>query len=57
MRYVLIALVLAGCAASPDRSEVIKSRYSKTCEGLGFAVGSSEHSKCMLDLYRTAQSD
>ena len=54
MRYVLIALILAGCITAPlDRSDFIKSRYSKTCENLGFAVDTADHSRCMLDLYRT----
>lgn len=53
MRYVLIALVLAGCA-SVDMSQSMDRTYGKTCAGLGFQKGTEGYANCLLKLHAAA---
>lgn len=52
MRYLLVALLLTGCAAT-DKSARMDNRYGPTCSGLGFSKGTEQYSNCLLKMYHT----
>lgn len=56
MRYLLIALMLSGCATQ-ERIEaarqIMLDNASKNCTQMGFKNGTSEHSTCQLELVKS----
>ena len=47
MRYLLIAILLVGCATPEQRADRALSRYGPYCEKLGFAPDSDAYRNCI----------
>lgn len=52
MRYVLIALLLAGCASRSELMERQMTSYVPMCEKLGFKADTDAFRDCQLRLYQ-----
>lgn len=49
MRYLLILLLLTGCATTPEeRAQRMVDRYGPACEVLGFTGGTNEWRNCVM---------
>ena len=58
MRYVLLCLLLAGCAITPEqRAERMVSRFGPVCDKLGFQPDSDAWRNCVLQQSGIAQSN
>lgn len=51
MRYLLLALMLAGCATQDERI----AAKAPSCEKMGYEKGSDAFRNCQLQLYQTDQ--
>jgi len=47
MRYLLIALVLAGCATPEKRAENAIAKFGPYCEKLGYSKDSDKWRECI----------
>lgn len=54
MRYLLILLLLAGCASREERQAELIGKTEQACEKLGFKADSPEMRDCKLRLYESA---
>lgn len=54
MRYVLIALMLAGCATPEQRIERGAARAVMACEKIGYASGTPENKECAAKLMQSS---
>lgn len=54
MRYLLIAVLLAGCATPEQRASSAKwyadNIYSPRCEGAGLPKGTEQHRACVVGM-------
>lgn len=57
MRYVLIALMLAGCGLNPEyraaQEEKQIASYAESCKKLGFEEDTEKFSECKLRMYES----
>lgn len=51
MRYVLIALLLSGCAIKDLQDDMRLSRYATACTKLGHAAGTPEFRDCQTRMW------
>lgn len=50
MRYLLIAVLLSGCALKELQDEMFISRYAGTCTKLGYVAGTTDFRECQTRL-------
>ena len=54
MRYLLIPLLLAGCALTPEQqAAAIFNHYGPLCENVGYPKGTEKHGECVMRQYQT----
>lgn len=53
MRYLLVLLLLTGCATQEERM----AKYASQCDGFGFVRGTESHSHCMMEMQRRSQAN
>lgn len=59
MRYILVTVLLAGCGLNPayldQKHDEQMSRFSGSCEKLGYAKGSKENADCAVRMFEAQQ--
>lgn len=50
MRYVLIAVLLSGCATPEERGAKLAERYGGSCDALGYARNTDPWRDCVLKM-------